>query len=85
MRLRFGDTPAARFVKLHVAVDAATGEVLAHQVTEVHGRGTGDVSVGPWLIGQAAARSRAPTCVLDCGPTTPDRATRRPRPPGPGW
>jgi len=64
MRLRFGDTPAARFLKLHVAVDAHTGEILAHQVTQAWGRGTGDVSVGPSLITRAADRSRAPTCVL---------------------
>lgn len=64
MRYRFGDTPAARFMKLHVAIDSHTGEVLAHQVTDAWGRGSGDVSVGPGLITQAARVSKDPTCVL---------------------
>lgn len=64
MRYRFKDTLAARFMKLHVAVDSQTGEVLAHRVTQAWGKGSGDVSVGPDLISEASLISRSPACVL---------------------
>jgi transposase len=56
MRLRVKDPRKTKFVKLHAGIDQATGEVLAFEVTQAEGRGTGDVSVGPRLIRRAGSR-----------------------------
>lgn len=44
------DPRRGRYVKLHLGVDPATGEVTAAEVTPSEGPGTGDVSVGPGLV-----------------------------------
>ncbi|MDA8298284.1 MAG: transposase [Actinomycetota bacterium] len=52
---KYGDKRRSRFVKLHAAIDVAPGTFVAAVVTDAAGEGTGDVSVGPELIDEAAA------------------------------
>jgi hypothetical protein len=49
-----GDRRRRKYLKLHLGIDAATGEMLAAIITESAGTGSGDVSVGPELIDEAA-------------------------------
>jgi hypothetical protein len=65
MRLRTKDPRKTRFVKLHAGVDQATGEVLSFEVAPAEGRGTGDVSVGPWLIHTAGSRGGLAAVLAD--------------------
>jgi hypothetical protein len=64
LREKHGDNRRARFVKLHAATYCGTGEFLAVEVTPAGGRGSGDVSVGPRLIRQAALVCHDPPGIL---------------------
>lgn len=48
------DQRRARYVKLHLGIDADTGIPVASLITPSHGSGSGDASVGPRLISEAA-------------------------------
>lgn len=61
---RTKDHRRARFVKFHAAIDQQTGEVLAFEITLSDGPGSGDVSVGPRLIKEAAKVNESPAGVL---------------------
>lgn len=65
IKAKHKDQRHATFVKLHVGVDQVTGEVLSWEVTSSSGRGSGDVSVGPVLIDQAARRGRVTAVLAD--------------------
>jgi hypothetical protein len=53
-----------KFVKLHAAIDCDTGEFLSTWITEADGKGSGDVSVGPRLIREAAQFCHGPPGIL---------------------
>lgn len=65
LRDKHRDLRRASFVKLHVGVDAATGEVRSFEVTASTGRGSGDASVGPELIDAAAQRGGVSAVLAD--------------------
>ena len=58
------DSRRAKYVKLHVGIDVATGQVLVAEVTAADGDGSGDVSCGPSLITFAAQVCGAAGSVL---------------------
>ena len=62
------DKSKSRFVKLHAGIDQQTGEILSFVVTKADGQGSGDVSVGPRLIREAARVNE------DCAGVLADRA-----------
>lgn len=49
------DHRRGKYDKLHTAVDSATGEILAWELTGAKGAGSGDCTVGPHLLNQLNA------------------------------
>lgn len=62
---KYGDKRRSRFVKLHAAIDVASGKFVAAVVTDAAGEGTGDVSVGPGLVDEAAVQGPIAAVLAD--------------------
>lgn len=64
-RTRDRDPRRIKYVKLHVGIDAGSGELVASVITEADGPGSGDVSVGPALISCAGQRTKVSAVLAD--------------------